>query len=91
MSAPAKPSHARCRTCGEVMLWATTANGKTVPITPKPDAEGDVVVVRGADRLILALWLNSANVKARARGAGVELHRIHRDVCTGRKRVVRDD
>ena len=32
-----------CRSCGEVIRWAKTAQGKNIPINPEPSSAGNIV------------------------------------------------
>jgi hypothetical protein len=45
-----------CRACGAAMLWAETPDGNRQPFNPKPDPEGNRVLLgRGRDRSPLAV------------------------------------
>jgi hypothetical protein len=39
----------QCRSCKAPITWATTENGKRIPVDPKPRADGNLVLL-GAGR-----------------------------------------
>lgn len=43
---PVPKPNARCRTCGQPVLVATTAAGRSQPLNPEPDPAGNVALYR---------------------------------------------
>lgn len=41
---------ATCSSCGAPIVWATTVNGKAIPLDPEPTTFGNLVVVDGIAR-----------------------------------------
>lgn len=41
---------ARCRSCGADVIWATSTNGKAMPMDAQPDPKGTFVIVVGKAR-----------------------------------------
>lgn len=40
---------ARCRACSEVVVWAKTADGKTMPVDAEPNPRGTLILTREID------------------------------------------
>lgn len=36
-----------CKTCGAPITWATTPQGKAIPLDPEPRADGNILVING--------------------------------------------
>lgn len=68
-----------CRTCGEAIGWATTVQGKAMPVELEPDAKGnvDLVYIGGEE---VALVLGPADAVA-AQASGHELRLSHFATC----------
>ncbi|HAM56177.1 MAG TPA: hypothetical protein DCQ64_12545 [Candidatus Rokubacteria bacterium] len=47
-------SSGKCKGCGAPILWATTRNGKPIPLDRDPDPKGNIVLAGPLARLFTA-------------------------------------
>lgn len=69
-----------CKSCGEHIIFAKTANGKSMPLDDMPNAtKGNVHIVQDGPK-ILATVLGKADAQA-ARDKGEQLYLPHFATC----------
>lgn len=67
-----------CRSCGALIVWAITTNGKNQPVDAEPTADGNIVLAeRGDGRKPLARVLSVT-----ARFGRTNLHKPHHASCS---------
>jgi len=40
-----RPDHSRCRSCGAAIFWATSENGRAMPVDFEPSEDGNIGLV----------------------------------------------
>lgn len=70
-----------CRSCGEPITWAITANGKRMPLDAEPSMEGNVVLTRAEPGETPIARVLAGDALAEARLAAVPLHLLHHVTC----------
>lgn len=73
-----------CRSCGAKIIWATTLNGRSMPVDAEPNPEqGNLFLARGLSDSVVAITLSGLNAHARvsARRVGVNLFTSHFATC----------
>lgn len=69
-----------CRSCGEPLVWALTANGKPAPVTRAPRENGNVLVFRDHAGELRSI-VPPEEVRRYLREAGVPLRLNHFADC----------
>lgn len=83
MSAAGRLStYTRCKACSALMLWVVTLGGKRMPLDPKPDPAGTVVVMHLPDGTVRGRVLTGEELPA-----VVEAHRPHDRTCPATART----
>lgn len=77
---------ARCGSCGEAIIWATTHNGKNMPIDAIPNGNGNVAVHRDAHGQLLARVLKHGDTIADWEIRGISHFETCADADQHRKR-----
>lgn len=78
----ARPAtYTRCTSCGSLMLWVLTIEGRRWPLDPQPHPDGTVVVTHLPDGTVRGRVLSGAELPAQQ-----EAHRLHDRVCPARPR-----
>lgn len=72
---------AKCKSCGATMDFATTKNGKQIPLDAKPHVEGNITREIAPDGRLEAFVLNGEHL-AEARRNGLSLYRSHFVTCS---------
>lgn len=69
-----------CKSCGEHIIFAKTANGKTMPLDDMPNAtKGNVHIVQDGPKILATVLGKVAAEQARARGE--QLYLAHFVTC----------
>lgn len=84
MTSDDRRHHGHCRGCGARVLWATTSNGRPIPLAPLPDAAGNFQITRDASGLRADML--TGDELQRRRDLGRWLHLPHAAVCPRRPR-----
>jgi len=66
-----------CRACQAPMIWLPTTHGRTMPLDPAPVPNGNVVLVRDGNGLLVAEYLRRNDVPA----AGTLRYQSHFASC----------
>lgn len=86
MSAAGRLStYTRCKSCGGLMLWTVTLGGKRLPLDPRPDPVGTVVVTHLPDGTVRGRVLTGEELPAM-----VEAHRPHDRTCPATARTLEE-
>ena len=65
-----------CKGCGAEILWATTINGKKIPLDPEPDPLRGAVFYDGVQAIVLR-----AAARKEALAEGEPLYTAHWSTC----------
>lgn len=76
-----------CRSCGQLVVWATTRRGKRMPLDVQPDAAGKFKMLRHGDDLF-AIHIRDSGPMAKRLPQDATTHTAHFETCP-RSRVDR--